>query len=77
MSGRGERLLAWFLGRFYRFLLGTLGLGFGILWALFGLRKALLVGALAVLGWLMGKWLDEGGPVSGLRVWLRRLLDGR
>lgn len=73
----GPRLLAWLLGRFYRVLLAALGLGFGLLWAAFGLRKALLVSALAALGWLVGKWRDEGGPDAGLRFWLRRFFDGQ
>lgn len=74
-SSTGERLLAWLLGRFYRFALGALGLGFGLLWATFGLGKALLVAALAVLGWLGGKWLDEGRPDAGLSRRLRRFFD--
>jgi uncharacterized membrane protein len=70
-----QRLLAWVLGRFYRLALGLLGLGFGLLWATLGLGKALLVTALAVLGWLAGKWLDEGRPDAGLSRRVRRLFD--
>ena len=70
-----QRLLAWVLGRFYRLALGGLGLGFGLLGATLGLGKALLVTALAVLGLLAGKWLDEWRPDSGLSRRRRRLVD--
>ena len=71
----GGRLLAWLLGRFYRMALGLLGLGFGLLWATLGLGKAMLVMSLAVLGWLVGKWLDEGRPDAGLSRRWRRFFD--
>jgi|GEM_PF-4166183 hypothetical protein len=70
-----ERLLLWWLRRFYRSLFGALGLGFGLLWALLGLRRALLVGAVALLGYLVGKWMDDGRPDMGLSARLRRLFD--
>jgi hypothetical protein len=70
-----ERLLLWWLRRFYRILFGTLGLGFGLLWAVLGLRRALLVAAVAVLGYLLGKWMDDGQPGMGLSARLRRLFD--
>jgi hypothetical protein len=70
-----ERLWAWFLGRFWRFLFCLLFAGFGVLWACFGLGRALLVAALAVLGFLFGKWLDEGKPNAGLFRALRRFFD--
>lgn len=68
-------LLAWLLGRFWRLLFGGLFLLFGLLWAFFGLSKALLVAALAVLGFLFGKWLDEGRPDAGLFRALQRFFD--
>ncbi|HXB97654.1 MAG TPA: DUF2273 domain-containing protein [bacterium] len=70
-----ERLLLWWLRRFYRTLFGALGLGFGLLWAVLGLRRALLVAALALLGYLAGKWMDDGRPDMGLSARLRRLFD--
>lgn len=72
----GERLLVWLLGRFYRFLFAALGAGFGLLWAAFGLGMALVISALTVLGFLVGKWVDEGRPDRGLSSWLRRFIDG-
>jgi uncharacterized membrane protein len=42
------------------------------LWAIFGLRRALLVLMLAVLGFYIGKWIDEGRPDGGLLRFLRR-----
>jgi hypothetical protein len=70
-----ERLLLWWLRRFYRSLFGALGLGFGLLWATLGLRRALLVGAVTLLGYLVGKWMDDGRPDMGLSARLRRLFD--
>jgi hypothetical protein len=69
-----ERLLAWILGRFYRFSFAAFGLGFGLLWVCLSLSKALLVLALVVLGYLIGKWTDEGRPDGGMGSRLRRLL---
>lgn len=75
-SPTGERLLLWALRRFHRFFFTALGLGFGLLWACFGLGRALVVAALMVLGYLVGKWFDEGRPNAGLgrrwRAWSRR-----
>lgn len=68
-------LLAWLLGRFYRFVYGAVGLAFGLLWAAFGLSGALLVSLCAVLGWLLGKWRDEGGPDRSLRAAWRKFSD--
>ena len=70
-----ERLWAYGLGRFWRIFFGLLFAAFGILWAFFGLGKALLVGALALLGFLFGTWLDEGKPNAGLFRALRRFFD--
>jgi hypothetical protein len=76
MSGSmNERLWAYFLGRFWRFLFAVLFGAFGVLWALFGLPMALLVAALSLLGFLFGKWLDEGKPNAGLFRALRRFFD--
>lgn len=72
-----ERLLVWLLRRFYRVLLGLLGLGFGLLWAVLGLPRALLVTAVALLGYLAGKWMDEGRPDGGISSRIRRwFFDG-
>ena len=69
-AGTSERLLLWALRRFYRLFFAALGLGFGLLWATLGLSKALLVAALMLLGYLVGKWFDEGHPDAGLgRLW--------
>jgi hypothetical protein len=70
-----ERLWAWGLGRFWRIFFAALFAGFGILWACFGLAKALLVAILTLLGFLFGKWLDEGKPNAGLFRALRRFFD--
>lgn len=71
----GLRLLQWLLARFYRMLFTALFLGFGLLWAALGLGWALLVTALGALGWLLGKWVDEGRPDAGLSRRLRRFFD--
>ena len=70
-------ILVWLLGRFYRLAFALAATAFGLLWAFVGLRRALLVLAMAVLGWLLGKWVDEGRPGPGLLHWLRRLFDER
>lgn len=70
-------VLVWWLGRFYRLAFAAAAAAFGLLWAFAGLHKALLVLVLTVLGWLVGKWVDEGRPGGGLLHWLRRLFDGR
>ena len=69
------RLMAYGLGRLWRIVFGVLFAAFGILWALFGLAQALLVAALATLGFLFGKWLDEGKPNAGLFRALRRFFE--
>ena len=70
------RLLAWALARFYRALFAALALGFGLLWAAFGLGMATVVALLTLLGYLVGKWVDEGRPDAGLSRALRRFIDG-
>ena len=72
---REERIWAYLLGRFWRLLFGALLGLFGVLWACFGLGKALLVAALAAAGFLFGRWLDEGRPNAGLFRALRRFFD--
>ncbi len=47
----------------------------GVLSAWVGTAVVMLVTALAVLGWLAGKWLDEGRPDAGLSRRVRRLFD--
>ena len=75
-AGTAERLLLWALRRFHRLWFSMLGLGFGLLWAMLGLSKAMLVAALTMLGYLVGKWFDEGHPDGGLgrrwRAWFHR-----
>ena len=58
--------LSWLLANFWRMALGLLGLGLGLSVALFGVRKTLLILGLGVLGFLIGKWMDEGRPGGGL-----------
>jgi hypothetical protein len=72
---QNERLWAYVLGRFWRIFFGVIFAIFGICWACFGLGMALLIAALAVLGFLFGKWLDEGKPDAGLFRALRRFMD--
>lgn len=74
-NGVGARLLAWFLVRFYRLFFAAAAGLFGILWVFLSLTKALLVLALVVLGYLIGKWVDEGRPDGGLSSRLRRMLE--
>ena len=75
-AGTAERLLLWALRRFYRLAFAALGLGFGLLWATLGLGRALLVAALGLLGYLVGKWADEGHPDAGFsrrwRAWFHQ-----
>jgi hypothetical protein len=75
VPGMNERLWAYVLGRFWRFFFAFLFGAFGVLWAFFGLGMALLVAALSLLGFLFGKWLDEGKPNAGLFRALRRFFD--
>lgn len=75
MNSVNDRLWAYVLGRFWRFFFAALFSAFGVLWALFGLGMALLVAALGLLGFLFGKWLDEGKPNAGLFRALRRFFD--
>lgn len=75
-SSLAERVLVWALRRLYRFLFALLALGFGLLWVWVGLAKALLVAALTLLGYLVGKWLDEGRPDGGLSSRIRRFFSG-
>lgn len=64
-----------FLRYFWRLALGLTALSLGLLWAIFGFFKAFVVVALFVLGWLLGKWMDEGRPDAGLFRILRRFMD--
>lgn len=72
-----QRLAAYLLARFYRLLYALIGAAFGLLWSAFGLRQALLVAALTLLGWLLGKWRDHGGPDAGLRNAWHRFFNPR
>ncbi len=64
--------LDWLLGNFWRLVLGFLGLGLGLCLAIFGVKRTLLIICLGLLGFLVGKWLDEGRPGGGLfRGWGR------
>jgi uncharacterized membrane protein len=59
------------LKNFWR-ILGT-GIFFvvGILWAWFGLIATVVIICLTLLGFFLGKWLDEGGPLRDFRHWWR------
>ena len=54
-----ERLAYFLLHNFWRLFGATLGLGLGLLWACFGLRKTAVVLGLSLLGYLLGKRRDE------------------
>ncbi len=72
MDERAGRL---FLRYFWRLVFGATGLVLGLLWATFGLVKTLLIVAMVILAWLLGKWMDEGRPDAGLFRALRRFMD--
>ena len=60
-----------------RFTLGGLLCGLllfilGLIYAIFGLQDTLVILALTLGGWLLGKWLDEGRS-AGLARRLRRM----
>ena len=70
-----QGLLVFFLRNFWRLLFSLLGLGLGLLWAVFGLKKTLVVLCLAALCFYFGKWLDEGRPNGGIFRFLRKYLE--
>jgi uncharacterized membrane protein len=70
-----QGLLVFFLRNFWRLLFSALGLCLGLLWAIFGLKKTLLIFCVGGLGFYFGKWLDEGRPNGGVFRFLRKYLD--
>ncbi len=60
-------LLLLFLKNFWRLVLATFALGLGLLWAVFGLGKTVVILAVVLLGYFLGKWIDEGGPPRDVR----------
>lgn len=70
-----QNALIFLLRNFWRILLSLAGALLGISWAVFGLRKTLVILCLGVLGFYFGKWQDEGRPDGGLFRSLRRFFD--
>lgn len=63
------------LRRFWRIVFTALFFAMGLLWAVFGLTKAVVIICLALLGFYLGKWIDEGRPDGGVFRFLNRLLN--
>ena len=70
-----QAFLIFLLRNFWRIVFGTLGLAFGLSWAIFGLFRTLFILMLGLLGFYIGKWMDEGRPDGGLFRFLRRYFD--
>ena len=70
-----QAFLIFLLRNFWRIVFGLLGLGFGLSWAIFGLIRTLFIIMLGLLGFYIGKWMDEGRPDGGLFRFLRRYFD--
>jgi hypothetical protein len=70
-----EQLLRLIVANFWRLLLALLLFLLGLLFAIFGWAKALLILALTLLGYLVGKWMDEGRPTAGMARRLRDRLE--
>ena len=70
-----QNLLVFLLRNFWRLLFTALALGLGMLWAIFGLSKTLVILCVAALGFYLGKWMDEGRPDGGILRFLRRYFD--
>lgn len=70
-----ERVLRLVLDNFWRLTLAALMFGLGLIYAIFGLTDTLVILALTLLGWLLGKWRDEGRPTAGLARRIKRGLD--
>ncbi len=54
-----ENFVRLLLDNFWRLALALLGFFAGILWACFGLKKALVILGLSLLGWALGKLMDD------------------
>jgi uncharacterized membrane protein len=70
-----QELLIALLRRFWRLVLALAFLALGLLWAVFGLSKAVVIVCLALLGYYLGKWIDEGRPDGGVFRLLNRLFN--
>jgi hypothetical protein len=70
-----QNFLIFLFRNFWRILFAAAGLAFGLSWAIFGLTRTLFILMLGLLGFLLGKWMDEGRPNGGLLRLLRRYFD--
>jgi uncharacterized membrane protein len=65
-----ERLIYFLIHNFWRLAGAAAGLLLGLLWAFFGVEKALLVLVFCLAGYFLGKRRDEGRS----RTWLDKSL---
>jgi uncharacterized membrane protein len=70
-----QPFLVFLLRNFWRIVVGLAGLTFGLSWAIFGLRRTIFILLMGLLGFYIGKWMDEGRPDGGLFRFLRRYFD--
>jgi uncharacterized membrane protein len=70
-----QSFLIFLFRNFWRIVFGAAGLVFGLSWAIFGLTRTLFIVMLGVLGFYVGKWMDEGRPDGGLLRFLRKYFD--
>ena len=70
-----QGLLVFLLRNFWRLLFSALGFCLGLLWAIFGFKKTLLILCVSGLCFYFGKWLDEGRPNGGIFRFLRKHLE--
>lgn len=70
-----QGVLVFILRNFWRLLLGLLGLCGGLVWAIFGVKKTLVILCVAGLCFYLGKWIDEGRPGGSLFRFLRKYLE--
>jgi len=70
-----DHLIRLLLGNFWRLVVALLCFGLGVLWAIFGWQRTLVILAVTALGWMAGKWLDDGRPTAGIARKLKRSID--
>lgn len=70
-----QNFIIFLLRNFWRILFSAFGLAFGLSWAIFGLTRTLFILMMGLLGFYIGKWMDEGRPNGGLLRFLRRYFD--
>lgn len=68
-------LLTFIFRNFWRIIFGALGLAIGLSWAILGFTRTLEIILVGLLGFYIGKWMDEGRPDGGLFRFLRRYFD--